>query len=109
MDMLIKAYYLPVLIHIFNNIGEVTRSLVFLLLGHFYLFLWITQLIWIRQQLRHYAQFFETIRDERNTHANTAERIGNAFLSMLSYLSESPYLRKDQTDATQFAQAPWWC
>lgn len=45
---------------------------------------------------------FETIRDERNTHANTAERIGNAFLSMLSYLSESPYLRKDQTDATQF-------
>ena len=30
-------------------------------------------------------QDFETIRDERTTHANTARRIGNAFLSLLNY------------------------
>lgn len=30
-------------------------------------------------------QDFETIRDERTTHANTARRIGNAFLSLLDY------------------------
>lgn len=30
-------------------------------------------------------QAFETIRDERTTHANTARRIGNAFLSLLDY------------------------
>lgn len=31
-------------------------------------------------------KFFEQIRDERRMHANTAERIGNAFLSLLSPL-----------------------
>ena len=36
-----------------------------------------------REQLR---QQFEVIRDERRKNANTAERIGNAFLSLLSYL-----------------------
>ena len=36
-----------------------------------------------REQLR---QQFEVIRDERRKNANTAERIGNAFLSILSYL-----------------------
>lgn len=47
-------------------------------------------------------QVFETIRDERRTYANTASRIGNAFLALLSYLSDAPFLRKDQEDTDQF-------
>ena len=39
---------------------------------------------------------FETIRDERRMHSNTAERIGKAFLSILPYLGE--YLRTDQPE-----------
>lgn len=49
-------------------------------------------------------QSFEQIRDERGTHANTATRIGNAFLSLLNYLDtdSGKYLRKDQADSTQY-------
>jgi len=43
---------------------------------------------------------FEVIRDEKRTHANTAERIGNAFLSILPYLGE--FLRRDQPETVQY-------
>lgn len=43
---------------------------------------------------------FEVIRDERRTHANTAERVGNALLAILPYLGE--YIRKDQPDSTAY-------
>ncbi len=43
---------------------------------------------------------FEIIRDERRTHANTAERVGNALLAILPYLGE--YIRKDQPDSTAY-------
>lgn len=43
---------------------------------------------------------FEVIRDEKRTHANTAERVGNALLAILPYLGE--YLRKDQPDSTAY-------
>ena len=33
-------------------------------------------------------QDFEQIRDERRKSANTAERIGNAFLSLLHFITE---------------------
>lgn len=46
---------------------------------------------------------FEGIRDERRMYSNTATRIGNAFLALLSYLiDDTPYLRKDQEDSTQY-------
>ena len=43
---------------------------------------------------------FEIIRDERRTHANTAERVGNALLSILPYLGD--FIRKDQPDSTAY-------
>lgn len=46
-------------------------------------------------------KLFETIRDERKTHANTATRIGEAFLALLSYMDSNSwekYLRKDTDD-----------
>ncbi len=43
---------------------------------------------------------FQTIRDEKRTAANTAERIGNAFLAILPYLGE--YLRKDQDETAEY-------
>lgn len=47
-----------------------------------------------------------TVRDERRTHANTATRVGEALLALLSYmrqtLSDAPYLRKDQPDSTEY-------
>ena len=48
-------------------------------------------------------RFFETIRDERMTHANTALRIGTAFLMLLRYMldREDRYLRKDIDDTAQ--------
>lgn len=48
--------------------------------------------------------FFERIRDERSMHANTANRIGNAFLMILNYLqgNDTPFLRKDREDATRY-------
>ena len=47
------------------------------------------------QQLR---MLYEGIRDERHTYANTATRIGNAFLALLSYIAGAPFLRKDVDD-----------
>lgn len=48
-------------------------------------------------------KFYEAIRDERMTAANTATRIGNAFLLLLQYLtSDSPFLRKDREETTEF-------
>jgi hypothetical protein len=45
------------------------------------------------------TQFFEGIRDERRTHANTAQRIGNALLMLLALVEKqldlSVYLRND--------------
>lgn len=43
---------------------------------------------------------FETIRDERRTAANTAERVGNAFLAILPYLGE--FLRKDRPETVEY-------
>lgn len=47
---------------------------------------------------------FEQIRDERMMHANTATRVGNAFLMLLNYITgkDVPFLRKDQTDSTRY-------
>lgn len=48
-------------------------------------------------------KFYEAIRDERMTAANTATRIGNAFLMLLQYLtSDSPFLRRDKEETTEF-------
>ena len=40
----------------------------------------------------------EEIRDEKRTYANTATRIGNALLALLSYFENAPFLRKDTPD-----------
>lgn len=50
-------------------------------------------------------ELFEGIRDENRRYANTATRIGNAFLALLSYVgsfSSDKYLRKDIPDFTNF-------
>lgn len=53
-------------------------------------------------------QMLEGIRDEKRMYANTATRIGDAFLALLSYVGSSSssasrnYLRKDQEDTTSF-------
>ena len=52
-----------------------------------------------KKTLTELLSMFNTIHDERRTHANTAERIGNAFLAILPYLGE--YLRKDQPETLQ--------
>lgn len=39
------------------------------------------------------------IRDEKRTHANTAARVGDALLELLSLLTDAPYLRKDIDDS----------
>lgn len=44
---------------------------------------------------------YEGIRDERRTYANTATRIGNAFLALLSYIENAPFVRKDIDDIMQ--------
>ena len=56
------------------------------------------------QNTTHMRQWFEGIRDERVTHANTATRIGQAFLMLLNYLldPDTPFLRKDQEDQTNY-------
>ena len=43
-------------------------------------------------------ELFTKIRDERGTHANTANRIGSAFLALLDYVLNAPFLRKDKED-----------
>ena len=50
------------------------------------------------QALAQLRTMYEGIRDEHRTYANTATRIGNAFLALLSYLAGAPYLRKDTDD-----------
>lgn len=49
-------------------------------------------------------QWFEGIRDERRLQANTATRVGTAFLMLLRYLldPDTPFLRKDREDMTSF-------
>lgn len=49
-------------------------------------------------------RYFEIIRDERITHANTATRIGTAFLMLLHYLldPDTPFVRKDREDRTDY-------
>ncbi len=44
---------------------------------------------------------YEGIRDEHAMYANTASRIGKAFIDLLSYISSLPYLRKDTADTAQ--------
>ena len=43
---------------------------------------------------------FEGIRDETKLYANTANRIGNALLALLSFIEGAPFLRKDMDDST---------
>ena len=45
---------------------------------------------------------FEQIRDERKTHANTATRIGEAFLSLLSHLENGSYLKQGDPESTEY-------
>ena len=45
---------------------------------------------------------FEQIRDERKTHANTATRIGEAFLSLLSHLDNGTFLKQGDTESTEY-------
>lgn len=53
-------------------------------------------------------KMFEEIRDERKTHANTATRIGNAFLSLLQFADDisghldDDFLSKKKNDRTPF-------
>lgn len=56
------------------------------------------------QDANYMEQFFELIRDERITHANTATRIGTAFLMLLRYLldPDTPFIRKDREDQTNY-------
>ena len=48
---------------------------------------------------------FERIRDERQTNANTATRIGNAFIILFDYLTgvDSPFLSREHDDTAQGA------
>ena len=52
----------------------------------------------LTQALAQMRTMYEGIRDEHHPYANTATRIGNAFLALLSYLAGAPYLRKDTDD-----------
>ncbi len=56
------------------------------------------------QNTEYMRQWFEGIRDERVTHANTATRIGTAFLMLLQYIldPDTPFIRKDQEDQTNY-------
>ena len=54
------------------------------------------------QVIEKLRSLFTAIRDERRTYANTATRIGNAFLALLSYLDDSPFLHKDREDTAMY-------
>lgn len=56
----------------------------------------------IHQEITTLRELFTAIRDERRTHANTATRIGSAFLALLDYLADAPFIRKDQEDTDGF-------
>ena len=45
-------------------------------------------------------KLLEGIRDERRPYSNTATRIGNALLALLSFIEGAPFLRKDVDDST---------
>ena len=45
---------------------------------------------------------FTKIRDERGTHANTANRIGSAFLALLDKFDNSPFIHKDKEDVDPY-------
>lgn len=47
-----------------------------------------------KKEISELQSMFDIIRNEKRTHANTAERIGNAFLAILPYLGD--YIRKDE-------------
>ena len=47
-------------------------------------------------------ELFTKIRDERETHANTANRIGSAFLALLDKFDNSPYIHKDKEDVDPY-------
>lgn len=42
------------------------------------------------------------IRDERRTHANTANRVGAAMIELLSYMDGAPFLRSDRAENVQY-------
>lgn len=52
----------------------------------------------IQSEFSALRELFTKIRDERGTHANTANRIGSAFLALLDYVLNAPFLRKDKED-----------
>ncbi len=47
-------------------------------------------------------ELFTKIRDERGTHANTANRIGSAFLALLDKFDNSPFIHKDKEDVDPY-------
>lgn len=53
------------------------------------------------QQIENLRQQLETIRNERRTAANTATRVGDALLALLSYIENGQYLRKDISDTAK--------
>ena len=55
----------------------------------------------ITDQVAALRKIYEAIRDERRTGANTATRIGDAFLALLSYITGHPYIRKDIDDTAE--------
>ena len=52
----------------------------------------------IQSEFSALRELFTKIRDERGSHANTANRIGSAFLALLDYVLNAPFLRKDKED-----------
>lgn len=50
--------------------------------------------------LNELKNMFQAIRDEKGMHQNTAERIGNAFLSILPYLGN--FISKDKPESLQY-------
>lgn len=54
------------------------------------------------QEISALREMFTAIRDERRTHANTASRVGSAFLAILDYLDNAPFIRKDREDSDAF-------
>lgn len=55
----------------------------------------------VKEQIEELRSLYEGIRDERKTNANTATRIGNAFLALLSYIESTPFLRNDTDDTAE--------
>lgn len=47
-------------------------------------------------------ELFTKIRDERGIHANTANRIGSAFLALLDKFDNSPFIHKDKEDVDPY-------